>query len=81
MPRKPWEVGLIAFEIARRHRFTEEMATLPADIEVHVMPAGSISRPGVDLSQLRYRDSSHISGYIERAYQASSHYLAQRSAT
>jgi NTE family protein len=81
VPRKPWEVGLIAFEIARRHRFTEEMATLPADIEVHVMPAGSISRPGVDLSQLRYRDSSHISGYIERAYQASSHYLAQRSST
>lgn len=78
-PRRPWEVGLIAFEIARRHRFAEEMATLPADIEVHVMPTGGETRPGVDLSQLRYRDSSRISGYIERAYQASSHYLAQHS--
>ncbi|MFC7649009.1 hypothetical protein ACFQX6_57725 [Streptosporangium lutulentum] len=57
------------------------MATLPDDIEVHVMPAGSVSRPGVDLSQLRYRDSSHISGYIDRAYQASSTYLAQCSST
>ncbi|MFF5210628.1 patatin-like phospholipase family protein [Streptosporangium sp. NPDC000396] len=81
VPRRPWEVGLTAFEIARRHRFAEEMAALPADIEVHVMPAGSDTRPGVDFSQLRYRDSSHISGYIERAYRASSRYLAQQSAT
>ncbi|GAA4227912.1 NTE family protein [Streptosporangium album] len=78
-PRRPWEVGLIAFEIARRHRFTEEMAALPSDIEVHIMPAGMDARPGVDLSQLRYRDSSRISGYIDRAYRASSHYLAQHS--
>ncbi|WP_433242526.1 patatin-like phospholipase family protein [Streptosporangium sp. CA-135522] len=76
-PRRPWEVGLTAFEIARRHRFAEEMAALPADVEVHIMPAGGDNRPGMDLSQLRYRDSSRISGYIERAYRASSHYLAQ----
>src|SRR5580658_1131982 len=25
VPRRPWEVGLVAFEIARRHRFHEEM--------------------------------------------------------
>ncbi|MGV9773697.1 patatin-like phospholipase family protein [Streptosporangium sp. NPDC003464] len=78
-PRRPWEVGLIAFEIARRHRFAEEMAALPADLEVHVMPAGGGTRPGVDLSQLRYRDASRISEYIERAYRASSQYLAQHS--
>ncbi len=28
-PRRPWEVGLVAFEIARRHRFHEEMSALP----------------------------------------------------
>ncbi|GAA3425588.1 patatin-like phospholipase family protein [Streptosporangium nondiastaticum] len=78
-PRRPWEVGLTAFEIARRHRFTEEMTALPDGVEVHVMPAGTEARPGVDLSQLRYRDSSRISGYIERAYRASSEYLARRS--
>ncbi|MFJ2033483.1 patatin-like phospholipase family protein [Streptosporangium sp. NPDC087985] len=80
-PRRPWEVGLVAFEIARRHRFAEEMATIPADIEVHVMPAGGDIRPGVDLSQLRYRDSSRISGYIDRAYRASTRYLAQHPST
>ncbi|MFD0889723.1 patatin-like phospholipase family protein, partial [Streptosporangium algeriense] len=77
VPRRPWEVGLIAFEIARRHRFAEEMAALPGGVEVHVMPSGSETRPGVDLSQLRYRDSSQISGYIRRAYEASSRYLAE----
>ncbi|MGC5015236.1 patatin-like phospholipase family protein [Streptosporangium sp. DT93] len=81
VPKRPWEVGMTAFEIARRHRFTEEMATLPGDIEVHVLPSGGESRPGLDLSQLRYRDLSHISEYIERAYRASADYLAQQAST
>ena len=29
-PQRPWEVGLVAFEIARRHRFNEDIAGLPA---------------------------------------------------
>jgi NTE family protein len=70
-PRRPWEVGMVAFEIARRHRFAEEMATLPPGVEVHVLPAGSVA----PLSNLRYRDLSQISHYIDRAYQASSRYL------
>ena len=28
-PRWPWEVGLVAFEIARRHRFLGDLASLP----------------------------------------------------
>lgn len=73
-PRRPWEVGMVAFEIARRHRFAEEMASLPSSVEVHVLPAGS---PEV-VSPLRYRDLSQISRYIERAYEASSRYLKTR---
>ena len=44
-PRRPWEVGLVAFEIARRHRFHEEMAALPGDVRVHVLPSGADKRP------------------------------------
>ena len=44
MPRRPWEVGLVAFEIARRHRFHEEMSALPDDVRVHVLPAGAAGR-------------------------------------
>ncbi|MEV4166945.1 MULTISPECIES: patatin-like phospholipase family protein [Nonomuraea] len=71
-PRRPWEVGMVAFEIARRHRFAEEMAALPGSVEVHVLPAGL----DVPVSPLRYRDLSQISRYIDRAYEASSRYLA-----
>jgi NTE family protein len=76
VPRRPWEVGLVAFEIARRYRFHEEMATLPADVRVHVLPAGTDRRPP-DLSQLRYRDQTRVAASIERAYTASARYLAE----
>jgi NTE family protein len=79
VPRRPWEVGLVAFEIARRHRFVEEMASLPDDVTVHVLPAGSDGRTsgrGADLSQLRYRDYSRIETYIDRGRTATAAYLA-----
>jgi NTE family protein len=75
VPRRPWEVGLVAFEIARRHRFHEEMAALPDDVLVHVLPAGTDQRPP-DLAQLRYRNKTKVGVSIERAYAASASYLA-----
>jgi NTE family protein len=78
VPRRPWEVGMVAFEIARRHRFAEDMASLPEGVTVHVLPAGVEAGPRGDLSlsQLRYRDFSRIDEHIERAYKASAAYLA-----
>ena len=58
-PRWPWEVALVAFEIARRHRFLGDLASLPDDVEVHVMPTGQPEPPKYnDLSALRYRVSA-----------------------
>jgi NTE family protein len=75
-PSRPWQVGTVAFEIARRHRFFEEMAALPPDVKVHVLPAGAEGpSPKGDLSPLRYRDASRIDVHIQRAYQASVSYL------
>ena len=45
VPTRPWEVGLVAFEIARRHRFHEEMSSLPSDVRVHVLPTGGDRLP------------------------------------
>src|SRR6266545_3729796 len=77
VPRRPWEVGMVAFEIARRHRFAEDMTALPRGVTVHVLPAGAdADGRGAELSQLRYRDFSNIDRHIERAYETSAAYLA-----
>jgi len=75
VPTRPWEVGLVAFEIARRHRFHEEMATLPSGVRVHVLPTGG-DRVPPGLPQFRYRDRARVAQSIERAYAASASYLA-----
>jgi NTE family protein len=80
VPRRPWEVGLVAFEIARRHRFHEEISTVPDGVQVHVLPAGGIPRPA-DLSQLRYLDKTMVRPSIERAYVATAAYLATLAGT
>ena len=36
-PRRPWEVGVVAFEISRRHRYVHEMESIPDGVEVHVL--------------------------------------------
>lgn len=75
-PRRPWEVGMVAFEVARRHRFAADMASLPAGVTAHVLPTGVPDRPTDLRSQLRYRDSGGIGGRIDSAYEATVAYLA-----
>jgi len=72
-PRRPWEIAQVAFEIARRHRFAREMATLPAGVEVHVLPTGG-GEAG-DESPWAYRDMAAVGRRISRAYTASRRYL------
>ncbi len=75
-PRWPWEVALVAFEIARRHRFIGDLAALPDDVDVHVLPTGQQHPPRyTDLSQFRYRDTAHVHERIARADEASARYL------
>ncbi|MGH3170391.1 MAG: patatin-like phospholipase family protein [Trebonia sp.] len=76
VPARPWEVGLVAFEIARRHRFHEEMAALPPGVQVHVLPTGG-ERPQPGLQQFRYRDRNKVSSSIERSYTAAASYLGK----
>jgi NTE family protein len=78
-PRWPWEVGLVAFEIARRHRFVGDLERLPDDVTVHVLPTGQTDPPRYsDLSQLRYRDVSQVADAIARARDATARYLEER---
>jgi NTE family protein len=81
-PRWPWEVGLVAFEVARRHRFHGDLAALPEDIELHVLPTGQTDPPRyTDLKQFRYRDASAVGDRIGRAREASARYLEEHGVT
>jgi NTE family protein len=77
-PSSPLQVGLVAFEIARRHRFVEEMRHLPDDVVVHVLPTGDEPPSPTDLTaQLRYRDVTAVRSRIDAAHAASAAYLAE----
>ncbi len=73
-PTRPWEVALVAFEIARRHRFATDMARLPDDVLVHVLPNGDDPPDG--MAALRYRDVRRVGQRVERAHEATAAYLA-----
>jgi NTE family protein len=78
-PRWPWEVGLVAFEVARRHRFAYDMLSLPDGVKLHVMPTGGSAAPAYnDLAgQLRVRRTARtIQQQIDSSYEASRRYLA-----
>ena len=77
-PRWPWEVGLVAFEVARRHRFAHDLQALPDGVTLHVLPTGGSAAPAYnDLAgQLRYRRIARtVKRQIESSYEASQEYL------
>jgi NTE family protein len=77
-PRSLWDVCLISFEVARRHRFVEEMAGLPADVRVHVLPSGEERMP---LVSMRYRHAKAAAARMQRGYEAATEYLSSPAGT
>ena len=76
VPKRPWEVARVSFEIARRHRFAREMAALPTGVRAYVLPTGGGSKR--DDSILAYRDFAGVADRIEQARVASLDYLRAR---
>jgi len=73
VPTKPSEVAKVSFEIARRHRFARDIASLPPGLDVHVLPYGGRQPGDHKLSSYRKLDATHRR--IEAAYSASLDYL------
>ena len=73
VPRRPWEVARVSFEIARRHRFTRELAELPDHVEAHVLPARGTSAR--DDTLRGNRDFSSVEQRIDATYDACVAYL------
>lgn len=73
-PTKPREVATVAFEIARRHRFVYEMAAVPGDVELHLLPSGAPDSPNLSLA---YGRATRMTERMEQAYAATAAYLGE----
>jgi NTE family protein len=78
-PRNLVQVATVAFEIGRRHRFARDMSSLPEGVVGHVLPTGEENAP-TGLSQLKYRDFTHVAERMEAAHRASAAFLDDLSA-
>ncbi len=75
VPRRPWEVARVSFEIARRHRFHRELGEVPEGVTAHVMPTGGVSAK--DDSLLAYRRLGGVRARMDSAYEAARAYLEE----
>ncbi len=72
VPRQPWDIAFVSFEISRRHRFHRDRATLPPEVTVHVLPTGSNPKAKYnDIAKLRYNSRDSIGARLDAAYRAS----------
>ena len=76
VPTRPWDVGVVAFEIARRHRFTTDIANVPSGVSVHVLPTGAKAGRFNDPAKLRYGDLANAERSIAAAFGATRAYLS-----
>lgn len=67
-PKRPIDMAMYAYWLARRSRFQRDLAAIPSDIEVLVLPPGSTPL-------LRYNDFGHSDEMIATSYEASSAFL------
>ena len=69
LPKRPIDVLLQSFSIARNHRFLAETDAPPPDVELVVLP-------GVDPGRVRRNDFSRSRQLMDRAYVATRDFLA-----
>jgi NTE family protein len=68
MPKKPLDVLVQSFSIARNNRFLREVADPPDGVELLVLP-------GVDPGRVRYDDFRHSRRLINLGYASAAHWL------
>ena len=73
-PKRLHEAALIAFEIARRHRYSTTVENLPEGVELHLLPSGNPVAFD-DSRQRKWRDVSATDDLIQGAYESSAAYL------
>jgi NTE family protein len=77
-PTKFYEPALLAFEIARRHRFGSIRDRIPPGVKVHILPSANDVEFD-DRRQLKWSDLGETGTLVEDAYNASTMYLEELS--
>jgi NTE family protein len=72
-PRRPLDVAIQSYWIARHHRFKRELAAMPSNVDVHLLPTGQTP-------SMRYNDFTRSAELMSVAYEATCDYLAGRPA-
>ena len=67
-PKRPLDMAVYAYWLARRSRFQRDLAAIPSDIDVLVLPPGGTP-------VLRYNDFGHSDTMISTAYEATCEFL------
>jgi NTE family protein len=67
-PKRPLDVAIQAYWVARHHRFKRDLETLPLGVEAIVLPTG-------DTQSLRFNDFTHSAEMIRRSYAATDRFL------
>jgi NTE family protein len=70
-PKRPLDVAVQAYWIARHHRFKRDLDAMPQEVDLHMLPHG---QPPV----MRYNDFTRAPELIQAAYEASTDYLEGR---
>ncbi len=70
-PRRPIDMALLAYWIARRHRLLEDLARIPDDVEVVILPHGNPTH-------VRYNDLSRSAQLMDIAYRSSIDHIDAR---
>ena len=68
VPRRPIDVVIQAYWVARHHRFKRDLESLPQDVEAIVLPTGATPT-------LRYNDFTHSGELLDTAYAATDRFL------
>lgn len=71
-PRRPVDMLVLAYWIARRHRLLDDLARIPDDVEVVILPHGSPT-------PVRYNDLSRSAQLMDLAYHAAAEHLDARA--
>jgi hypothetical protein len=72
-PRRPLDVAVQSYWLARHHRFKRDLESVPPNVDVHLLPTGQTPT-------MRYNDFTRSAELIALAYEASDDYLSGRPA-